>query len=438
MIRYLNNNSLIVVLMLILFSATSAAAATAVIDKAPPSLSVQRQLVWDGPGAVTPCDAATVARLEVLFNLGLLEYEKRPIFSCTKQMIQWDPDSILNVEMLQAISFYKPYTFYNPIYDGNKLCQSGDFCATSTEDFNLYQLYDEYAYDCSNVYCGPNAIRDCAGNLMTVPCTDSLVSLPEIPSNELVNCLKDRQLSLALFANQIDVYCDECTADENGWFTYWCVVPCYDCYKDGSGNSICLTDISVFRTFVPQKGTTGYCETVGSAGTYCISTFHTAKLLDTQLNTLDYFSSECTAEWNGVSCTCSVCGVGVWGPLVIVDCSTDGVALAYDQCSMTSSGVYAGIYNPELQLGSDSCPSRASTNGNDGSAANPETMTSSGTANADPSAANANDGSAANLGTGPSNGTANADPSAANTDRGKEACAVLVYVCVGATFFLFT
>ncbi|OEU08157.1 hypothetical protein FRACYDRAFT_250386 [Fragilariopsis cylindrus CCMP1102] len=265
------------------------------------------QLVWDGPGVVTPCGAATLARLELLFNLGLSETEKRPIFSCTKKIIQWDPDSILNVEMLEVISS-NPVGFYYPIYDGNKFCQSGDFCRTYTDGF-LDILYDEYTYDCSNIYCGPNAIRDCAGNSMTVPCTDSLHPL---------------------------------------------------------------------------------------------------------LGTFKYFSSECTAEWNGASCTCSICGVGVWGPLVIVDCSTYDFPLAFDQCSSTSSGVYEGRYNPELQLGLDSCPSSASTNGNDGSAANP-------------SATNANDGSAANLGTGPNSGTANADPSAANTDRGKEACAVLVY-----------
>ena len=273
---------------------------------------------------------------------------------------------------------------------------------------------------------------------MTVPCTDSLVSLPEIPSNELVNCLKDRQLSFAIFGDQIDMVCDECTANEKGWFTYSCVVPCYSCYKDGSGNSNCSTDISFTKTFVPQRGTTDYCETVGSAGRYCFSASFVQKLQDPLSGTFKYLSSECTAEWNGASCTCSVCGVSVWGPFVIVDCSTDDVPLAFDQCSMTSSGVYAGSFNPELQLGLDSCPNRAPTNANDGSAANPETIPSSATANADPSAANANDGSAANLGTGPSNGTANADPSAANTDRGNEACAVLVYVCVGATFFLFT
>ncbi|OEU11763.1 hypothetical protein FRACYDRAFT_244886 [Fragilariopsis cylindrus CCMP1102] len=336
MIRYLYNNSLIVVLMLILFSATFTGATGAVIDKAPPSLSVQRQLVWSI--SATPCDAATLANAQQIIDPF--------IDSCTESWIRWDPDSILNIKVHFFLAFapsLASYTIYYPIYDGNKneYCQSANSCGILTDDLYSYIKDEEYAYDCSNIYCGPNAIRDCFGNSMTVPCTDSL---------------------------------------------------------------------------------------------------------DPLSGTFKYLSSECTAEWNGASCTCSVCGVSVWGPFVIVDCSTDDVPLAFDQCSMTSSGVYAGSFNPELQLGLDSCPNRAPTNANDGSAANPETMASSATANenlsaanandgstanlgtmpssatanADPSAANANDGSVANLGTGPSSGIANADPSAANTDRGKE------------------
>jgi len=359
MIRYPNNNSLIVVLMLILFSATGAATG-AVIDKAPPSLSVQRQLVWSGPDGDTPCDAATIANAQQLIDPF--------IDSCTESLIRWDPDSILIMVVQSFLSFSPPapaafYTIYYPIY-GNKLCQSGNSCAIITEDFYVYTVYDEYAYDCSNIYCGPNAIRDCYGNSMTVSCTDSLVSLPEIPSNELVKCLKDRQLTLQIFGDQNDESCSECTdvGEDGNTFAYSCATPCESCFEDGSGNSNCRTDVSFTKTSWPQAGSTNYCETVGSAGKHCFTTRFTQELWDPLLNTFGYWTSECTAEWNGVSCNCSICGRAELSPLVIVDCSTDDVALAYDQCSMTSSGVYAGSYNPELQLGLDSCPNRAPTN----------------------------------------------------------------------------
>ena len=104
MIRYLNNNSLIAVLMLILFSAT---ATGAVIDKAPPSLSVQRQLVWSRPDGVTPCDATTIARAQQLIDPF--------IDSCTESWIQWDPDSILDIMVHSFLSFPAYYTIYYQI-----------------------------------------------------------------------------------------------------------------------------------------------------------------------------------------------------------------------------------------------------------------------------------------------------------------------------------
>ena len=409
MIRYLYNNSLIVVLMLILFSATFTGATGAVIDKAPPSLSVQRQLVWSI--SATPCDAATLANAQQIIDPF--------IDSCTESWIRWDPDSILNIKVHFFLAFapsLASYTIYYPIYDGNKICQSGDSAADSIMiitgeglDLSVYLLYDEYTYDCSNVYCGPNAIRYATGESMTVPCTDGLVSLPEIPSGELVRCLKDRQLTLQIFGDQNDEICSECTAvgEDGNTFTYSCATPCESCFEDGSGNSNCLTDVSFTKTFWPQAGSTNYCETVGSAGNHCFTTRFTQAVWDPLLNIFEYPTSECTAEWNGVSCNCSICGVGDSGPLFIVDCSTNDVALAYDQCSVTSSGVYAGYYMGDCRY---FCPNRAATN--------------------------ADDGSAADRGTGPSSAQVNTNPSAANY-RVKEACAVIVCFCVAATFFLF-
>ena len=157
MIRYL--------LMLILFSATGATGAF--INKAPPSLLVQRQLVWSVPDVDTPCDAATIAKAQQLIDPF--------IESCLESWIQWDPDSILNM-MVHVFFSFSPvasYSIYYPIYDGNKLCQSGyssmnftgegiDLSPDNLYDLDRYpyDLYDEYMYDCSNVYCGSNAIRD--------------------------------------------------------------------------------------------------------------------------------------------------------------------------------------------------------------------------------------------------------------------------------------
>ena len=406
MIRYL--------LMLILFSATGATGAF--INKAPPSLLVQRQLVWSVPDVDTSCDAATIAKAQQLIDPF--------IESCLESWIQWDPDSILNM-MVHVFFSFSPvasYSIYYPIYDGNKLCQSGyssmnftgegiDLSPDNLYDLDRYpyDLYDEYMYDCSNVYCGSNAIRDGTGESMTVPCTDGLVSSPEIPSGELVKCLKDRQITFQNYYDENDEFCSECTAvgEDGNTFAYSCATPCKTCFKDGSGNRNCLTDVSFTKTFWPQAGSTNYCETVGSAGNYCFTTRFTQAVWDPLLNTFEYPTSERTAEWNGVSCNCSICGVGDSGPLFIVDCSTDDVALAYDQCSVTSSGVYAGYYMGDCRY---FCPNRAATN--------------------------ADDGSAADRGTGPSSAQVNANPSAANY-RGKEACAVIVCFCVAATFFLF-
>ena len=318
-------------------SAIAIATATAIV-KPSPSLSVQRQLVWDETYEF--CDAAKLLNAQQMIDITM--------FSCYEGYIQWDTDSILMVDRNFYQGWSMTYPYYYPIFDSNKECLS--FFPCTFNDYGSGYVSGQYGYDCSNVYCGPNAIRDCAtGESRTVPCTDGLVSSPEIPSFELVECQQNRLAGLDGYGLGLlqGLVCSECApVDDNGdgsVISYSCASPSIGCYE---GDIIdCLTDVSYSSSFFPYGRSTTLCVTLGSVGNFCFTSDVYGLLFDINESIFDYQSSSCTAELNGASCSCSICGVG-WNPytsfpLKIVDCSTDDISLAFDECSGTSSGLYA-------------------------------------------------------------------------------------------------
>jgi hypothetical protein len=94
------------------------------------------------------------------------------ITNCTETEIKWDEDGILTANLVRTVrapsdlvsTTYKAY--YN---NGTDTCQGFNGCVVpnGTEGFITYP--GQYEYDCSNVYCGPNAARQCDGTYRDNP-----------------------------------------------------------------------------------------------------------------------------------------------------------------------------------------------------------------------------------------------------------------------------
>jgi hypothetical protein len=127
------------------------------------------------------------------------------------------------------------------------------------DDETFYPLLNDYGYDCSNIYCGPNAIRDCVtGESKSVPCTGDLVSTPEIESHEMIECKRRRQLITESITKGT---CSECT-DQDGEVSFTCDEPCYGCFPDGN----CVTNPTVTHAFFGRLSLTSACQTLSATG----------------------------------------------------------------------------------------------------------------------------------------------------------------------------
>jgi hypothetical protein len=274
---------------------------------------------------------------------------------CVMSEIQWDPDRLLVITAITTFGFalQDPLTIYVPIYTPTQsFCQLFDTCFLIA---TFAPLYNEYAYDCSNVYCGENAVRDCSGNYQSVDCAGSAVA--EIPTLAQVTC----ERILAEMSDSVRASCNptSCELDPTtgGWF-YTCVPSCVGCDDDSCYES------TLTRHLREQIEDVRVCFTDEEGNEACVTKSFVQLIFeladDFESFNFFYNSFECTADYNGQACaSCTPCGVTT-GPLpveedfdYVIDCSNIEAGSVWNRCDQTATGLWEFVYEADASL---SCP----------------------------------------------------------------------------------
>lgn len=112
---------------------------------------------------------------------------------CIRTDIRWDEAGTLTaIEVFTSRPYVRgsfapfAYSVYTAYYDGQQ-CTSFDGCSIVSTGVSFP---GQYTYDCTNVYCGPNAARDCDGTYRDTQCTatNQASTTTKIPFLRNVNC----------------------------------------------------------------------------------------------------------------------------------------------------------------------------------------------------------------------------------------------------------
>jgi hypothetical protein len=277
------------------------------------------------------------------------------ITNCTETEIQWDENGILTANLVRTVrapsdlvsTTYKAY--YN---NGTDACQRFNGCVVPNGTAGFITYPGQYEYDCSNVYCGPNAARKCDGTYRdNTQCPANVTdeaSLPDIPILRNVNCE-------AFFSSMIESdeellgSCGACQEDDQGLTTITCEPFCGGCYGN---NTACITAQN-FLVFSEHRRTRLSCATTTGGPILCLTERSPAQLDSFADPSL--FSCEFTVD--GVACaSCSVidCGLGVnglytWAETTVqTDCINVDQVSKINLCDATSTGVFVPLYNGEF------------------------------------------------------------------------------------------
>jgi hypothetical protein len=275
------------------------------------------------------------------------------ITNCTETEIQWDEDGILTANLVRTVrvpsdlvlTTYKAY--YN---NGTNACQGFNGCVVpnGTEGFVIYP--GQYEYDCSNVYCGPNAARECDGTYRDSPqCPANVTdeaSLPDIPILRNVNC--EAFSSFMIESDEEEVFfglCGACQEDDQGLTTITCEPYCVGC----NGNTTaCITSHALF-VFSEHQLIYVWCGTTTDGPVQCL-TMRSPAQFD---SSADPSLLSCELTVDGVACaSCSVCGLGLglddlykWANLTFqADCTNVDQVSKINFCDATGTGT--GVFAP--------------------------------------------------------------------------------------------
>lgn len=288
-----------------------------------------RDLVWIE--TLENCDDTTFASFARTYP---------DIRSCFIYGVQWDAEGTIKATGYNVFfkdgEFFDTLTVWVASYNGNS-CDKFDSCVFGTRRFPGL-----YAYDCSNVYCGPNAARTCAGEYTassTCPSGETEASLPDIPFLRDVDC--QRFLINNIQYNGLEDYCSSCEynadVDVN---VVTCALGCQDCSENGD----CVTQEDSFyfsETRFVQEIT--WTTTLGSS----------LSVLKRGPPQVDGFASpsvfNCLAYLNGSECSCTICGnrndstvTKTLDLFVTVDCTdVDGVTFGSD---CIDKDMWTGVY----------------------------------------------------------------------------------------------
>jgi hypothetical protein len=317
-----------------------------------PSSRDDRALVWSAKDAHCSADTRT------MLNLWL------PATICSETDIQWDKDGILTAKYYHYLSVYGGlFTEEGSLYQGyyyEKMCQNFSGCVITvngTED--TVDFPGQYAYDCGNVYCGPNAARACNGTYYDNQCSADVDknSLPDIPLLRNVNC----EFYHGLIAKtEHAAACGACEKDEmaNATVSITCEPDCRSC--DGNDNCDLVQEQIIFSEHQRFENT---CVSVADGPVACIVKTYPAQYGVYAAPSL----FNCSASVADAPCaSCKICGfksdgagptaTGKYAPADILyqaDCTNIDKVSKYDDCVDAFTGVFAPFGR---ELNNSTCP----------------------------------------------------------------------------------
>ena len=300
--------------------------------------AAKRDLIWSETESL--CSVETLNSLASVTN---------GLDFCTEGTFQWDRDGILSGSWFFTNSYTTITSFGHPLilplalttytarYLDSGVCEEFDGCVSAVTDD---PLFGQYGYDCSNVYCGPNARRDCNGNYQDTVCPTGVdeSALVDIPTLRDVNCQRFRSVLDENLGVDVCTSCEERSSD---LYAIGCGLECAGCNADG----VCVTTSeTVWFTELGDVHET--CATVSDTGDeWCLSQLVPPGF--GQSGTISQF--HCTFSLNDEDCDCSICGTAdpnssVFRPTEVffrADCSSVVPNSIYDQCSDTYSGAFS-------------------------------------------------------------------------------------------------
>jgi len=266
---------------------------------------------------------------------------------CSVGLVQWDEDGLL-VSSFTFVSGVRinslgqnDRTFYKGHYN-NQECN--DFGRCSVYEPTTQFLPNQYAYDSSNVYCGPNAIRDCFGVTQSVPCNAGTDPPTPIRTHAEVECDRSRRL-----VDTSTQPCGNCVSNDNGIIEYSCDEGCL-----GFDGVSCLNQVLTYFWLDSQEGLQWCVEYSASGDLFCVAT-----VTDPKNGDGIPISVGCVSAWNGEECTCEICGQTEQGVFRSIDCSpVTGVSNSvFNECTGISSGSFDLINS----LRPDACAAQEQT-----------------------------------------------------------------------------
>jgi len=277
-------------------------------------------------------------------ELSTLHSTDPSITICGLGTMQWDQDGLLTIsyaalqgtryDFVLARDVPNVYITHTAYYN-DQACNSFDSCSQ-----NGYPLVDQYQYDCSNVYCGPNARRDCNGNTQSVPCSDGNNPTP-IRTHAEVECDRLRGALDEAFS------CGPCTSNE-GIAEYSCDGGCLGCTANGE----CLQQVVTPFWLDSRTGVQQCNEFTATGDVLCVANVFGPRNLDRVP-----ISTQCLATWSQEQCACEICGQNeLGGPLRSIDCSsvTSVSNSVFNECT----GQVSGTFEVLNSMSPDACPAQ--------------------------------------------------------------------------------
>jgi len=335
--------------------------------------AADRHLLWSVSESV--CDTATLDRVQ-LFNANL------NIQTCFTTEYLWDPDALLVFIGTSTTGTYLSPSgdevfdvqdnlaaFYAPTQGA---CQGVDRCLLPD---TLELLPQQYTYDCSNVYCGEHAIRDCGGNYQSVACPQGRNDL-EIPTYAKVTCegvLTRLSETDRAACNPTSCQLDPLLGIDLTTWSFTCQPSSSNESSEVANDNRCL-EATVSRLFGEWFQHSRVCNTDESGNEFCLTlSFGPLKMENNEFWVPRlHHGFGCTAEYNGQTCdSCMPCGEpGATGRLEAgesfstdVDCSNIQADSRLNGCDQTATGVLEFFYKEGGDL---ACPLLVTTDSSTG------------------------------------------------------------------------
>jgi hypothetical protein len=314
-----------------------------------------RDLVWNEDAKW--CSTDKIFRLQT--------YVDPTIFQCSFLMVNWDGDGILSARGELYIGKTpdgrnNPTTTWTAEYlktrdtqDVELTCTGFGQCGPNLAPASSGVTPGQYWYDCTNVYCGPQASRDCTGryqdNSASCPAgvlvADDPDLRPIIPTLQSISC--DYFHSYLETTEYADT-CSACVASSGGAGTSITCPP-----RNVNGDNGLLTLDERFD-FTELQRSDVECVTSTSPSSQRVCLTKTAPVLYGAYANIDQFT--CATTVDGASCnSCTICGhtddarnaqfnrYTSVDLLYRVDCiNLDGIS-QYNACDGTITGLFVPL-----------------------------------------------------------------------------------------------